>query len=670
MAKSVDEGGGRANEGAPASSVPNDASILAMLQDTAAAGFSCVDLEGRFVRVNSGLCRMLDYSEQEMLTMSFAEITHPDDKDLGPRAGFTAPSLAASTQVGADEIDRSSFEKRYVRRDGEVTWVLISTTLIYDDQNRPAYYSTLTLDISERKRAEQALQQSEERYRTYVGAAPDGVFVVDRAGRYVDVNEAACKMTGYTRDELLSFSIPDLVLPERREAAEERLRQIVAEGRTRHETKLRRKDGSQVAVVIDAVKLPGDRMMAYCKDVTERVNAERARLAMEERLQQAQSLESLGVLAGGIAHDFNNLLVGVLGNAEIVGLHVPPHAPAFAPLQDIVRAAERAAELCQQMLAYAGQASITMVDLDLSRSVDEMIGLLGTSIPRSASVHCDLPPNLPLIRADASQIRQVIMNLITNAAQAREQGALEINITTGVMRCDRDMLVSTYLADDLPEGRYVYLQVEDDGAGMDAKTQRRMFDPFFTTKPKGRGLGLAALLGIVRAHRGAIRVDSNLGSGTTVQIIFPEGAAGAPQTLDRAASDSVELQASGTVLLVDDEPLVRETMRSMLESFGFTVLAAADGGDALRQAVAHDGELRCVLLDFSMPDMNGDEVLRKLREIDADVPVIVLSGFSDHSMETTFVGLSVSAFVQKPFRMAELMTELRSALDGRGRQRN
>ena len=631
----------------------NSERVLDALFENGPAGFSIVDLEGRFVRVNPALCRLLRYSEKELLTMAFSDVTHPDDQGLG---------TAVLTRARGGDYHTSSFEKRYLRSDGELLWVLVNPTLLLDEEGRPAGYATLTLDVTERKQAEQALRQSEERHRTYVRAAPDGVFVIDGEGRYVDVNEAACTMTGHTREELLSMSIREMVEPARRGQAPARIAELAAAGRIHLETVLRRKDGTLVPVTLDAVKLSGDRMMAFCKDRTESVRAELERRTMEEQLERTQRLESLGVLAGGIAHDFNNLLVGVLGNADVALLDTPSTSPARAPLDDIVRAAQRAADLCQQMLAYAGQTSVAMADLDINLAAADMAGLLGSALSKRASLSYHLAADLPPILADAAQVRQVIMNLITNAAESNREGAVQIEITTGALHFDRATLAGSYLKEELAPGRYVYLEVKDDGEGMDPETQRRMFDPFFTTKTTGRGLGLAALLGIVRAHEGAIDVDSRPGRGTTVRVVFPARAPGARRADVDGSGSPESWRGWGTLLVVDDEPMVRTVTCKMLEAFGFEVIAAATGAQALVECKARVGELRCVLLDYSMPEMAGDEVLAELRELDAQVPVIVFSGFRDQSVEAPFAGLAVSAFLQKPFRMEELKTKLREAL--------
>ena len=469
-------------------------------------------------------------------------------------------------------------------------------------------------------------------------------------------------MTLCSRAELLSMSTAQLVAPARLPGQADRLRRLADTGRMHQETLLRRKDGALLPVTLDAVTLANGRMMAYCKDATERIRAEAEQRTIREQLQRTQKLEGLGVLAGGIAHDFNNLLVGIIGNAELVGLDTPPFAPASARLQDILRAGERAAELCRQMLAYAGQASVEKTSIDLSHTTGEMAGLLGSAISRGAEISYDLASDLPPIHVDAGQVQQVIMNLITNAAESNRGDAVRIKVATGSLHVDEATPPQTYLADALPPGRYVFLEVEDRGAGMDTETQRRMFDPFFTTKTGGRGLGLAALVGIVRAHNGALQVDSAVDRGTLVRVLFPAVAEQEQAAGDRGAS-AATWRGAGTVLLADDESVVRDTARAMLESIGFEVVTARDGAQALAEHAARLGQLRCIVLDYSMPKLTGDRVLAELRRVDADVPVIVMSGFSDQGVEAPFVGLGVSSFVQKPFRLVELRNKLRQALE-------
>jgi CheY-like chemotaxis protein len=377
-------------------------------------------------------------------------------------------------------------------------------------------------------------------------------------------------------------------------------------------------------------------------------------------MQQTQKLESLGVLAGGIAHDFNNLLVAILGNAGLALMELPKESPARQTVQAIETAAQRAAELTRQMLAYSGKGKFVIEPLNLSKLVEEMAHLLEVSVSKRAVLKYRFAPNLPPIEGDATQIRQIIMNLITNASDAIGERSGVISISTGLMHCDRAYLQSSYLDSDLPEGDYVYLEVADTGEGMDEATRERIFDPFFTTKFTGRGLGLAAVLGIVRGHSGAIKLYSEMGRGSTFKVMLPAAAlldqSGAEPSHGSTAPAAAETRAL-TVLVVDDDETVRSVTRRMLEHAGYTVLQAADGVEALEIYGANPG-IDVVLLDMTMPHMDGEETFRELRRISGDVKVVLTSGYNEQDATERFAGKGLAGFIQKPYRPAELVAKI------------
>ena len=399
-------------------------------------------------------------------------------------------------------------------------------------------------------------------------------------------------------------------------------------------------------------------------DITERKRAEEERRELEAQVQQAQKLESLGVLAGGIAHDFNNLLVGILGHADLALDQLSPASPARPCVKDIETAAKRAADLTRQMLAYSGKGRFVIERLDLNEVVAEMTHLLEVSISKKAIPKYNYADNLPAIEADGTQIRQVIMNLITNASEALGDRSGVISISTGAMECDRAYLSGTYLDEELPDGVYVYLEVTDTGCGMDEETCRKIFDPFYTTKFTGRGLGLAAVLGIMRGHKGALKVQSEPGRGTTFKILLP--AVGEPAAAVREAPPRARgWHGTGTVLLVDDEETVRTVGRQFLERAGFSVLTAADGPEALELFREHADDIVCVVLDLTMPHMGGEEAFRKLRDIRADVRVIMSSGYNEQEVTQRFAGAGLAGFIQKPYRGSELLAKLGEVLESR-----
>jgi PAS domain S-box-containing protein len=377
----------------------------------------------------------------------------------------------------------------------------------------------------------------------------------------------------------------------------------------------------------------------------------------EEQLRNAQKLESLGVLAGGIAHDFNNLLVGVLGNAGMALLELPEDSPARQPIRDIEVSAQRAAELTRQMLAYSGRGRVHVEPADLSQVVEEMSQLLRRVISRQAQLSLRLRRGLPAVVADVTQIRQVVMNLITNASDALADGHGTITLETSLVEATPAMLASTYLDEALPAGPYVCLEVSDTGSGMSSGTAARMFEPFFTTKFTGRGLGLAAVLGIVRGHKGAIDVQSAPGAGTTFRVLLPASSRRIETVTAPVAAPLG--QGSGLVMLVDDEEAVRGLARRVLERGGYTVLEATSGEEALeRLSTGTDGVL-AVVLDLTMPGLSGEATLQEIRRRNIGVPVIVSSGYVPEEEGT----LSGVPFLAKPYKPSDLIKAVRTAIE-------
>lgn len=388
---------------------------------------------------------------------------------------------------------------------------------------------------------------------------------------------------------------------------------------------------------------------------------EEKRRELESQLQHAQRLESLGVLAGGIAHDFNNLLTPVLIHASILNDVLRDDASKRDRVASIEAAASHAAELCDQMLAFSGRGRLKLEPVDLSTLVERIGRLLDVGISSNVAVESNLAKDLPTIRADSRQIQQIVMNLITNASDATAETGGSLTIRTGDWNATREYLAGSCVDDDLPAGRYVFFEVNDTGCGMDDKTVSRMFDPFFTTKSHGCGLGMAAVLGIVRGHRGAIRVNSQLGEGTTVRVLFPvANGAVVPDADDEL---DTPLQGSGLVLVADDDPAVRLAAASVLENTGFSVLLAADGREVLKIVEANGDDLQFILLDLSMPHISGKEVLGRLHLMGCRVPVILSSGFDEDDISDVFGDDSGPQFIHKPYRASELLEKVRKLLN-------
>lgn len=412
--------------------------------------------------------------------------------------------------------------------------------------------------------------------------------------------------------------------------------------------------GRYLAIALENARL-FEQTQAALRD---RERAENERLALERKMLEAQKLESLGLLAGGIAHDFNNLLVAMLGNAGLALTDVSPESRARQYIEQIQVAAQRAADLTRQMLAYSGRGRFIVQPAHLNDVIEEMVKLLRVSISKQAALQLNLAPNLPLISADATQLRQVVMNLITNASDALANHAGTITVSTGAMFVSRTELEQAQSANDLAEGEYVFLEVTDSGSGMDAETQARIFEPFFTTKFTGRGLGLAAVLGIMRGHHGAIQVNSVVGEGTTFRLLFPP----LEITTLPAAPPPTHLPflQRAKILVVDDEAMVRQITIEMLRHFSYETLGAENGQRAVE--IAHANAFDCVLLDLTMPGMSSEETLERLREINPTLRVILMSGYTEQDATARFGNTPLDGFIQKPFTPLDLRDRIQSAL--------
>jgi two-component system, cell cycle sensor histidine kinase and response regulator CckA len=401
-------------------------------------------------------------------------------------------------------------------------------------------------------------------------------------------------------------------------------------------------------------------MVGVTWDITARKKLEQERATFELRVQESQKLERLGVLAGGIAHDFNNILTAILGNADLAEGSLARDDSARPFLADIGVGARRAAELCRQMLAYAGKGRFVLGLCDLNQLVEETARLLHVSISKTTVLRFHPHAHLPLVLGDPTQLRQVIMNFVTNASDAIGERTGAITIGTGVVSADRPYLDEIILGQNIPPGEYVYLDVGDDGQGMSAETLERIFEPFFTTKFTGRGLGLAAVLGIVRTHRGALNVRSEPGKGSTFRLLLPVSREpGQPALKVRAGTSLV---ARGAILVVDDEETVRAVAGAMLAKVGFKVLTASDARQAVDLFSSRRKEIVAVLMDLTMPRLDGEDLFGKLRRTDPDIPVLLMSGYTEHETIARFIGKGLAGFIQKPFGLEDLREQLRALL--------
>lgn len=524
-------------------------------------------------------------------------------------------------------------------------------------------------EIKDRKHAEKSLRESEKRYRTLVENINLGITLVNRKFEVVAANAFQGKLFNKPASEFIGkkcfqeFEKRDEVCshcPGEKAMKTGRPEEVVTEGSL--------DDGSRLTVRIQAFPVSGEGeeplgFIEVVEDITESALAEEEKRNLEKQLQHVQKLESLGVLAGGIAHDFNNLLMAILGNADLALLEMSQSSPARKNIMEIEKASRRAAELCNQMLAYSGKGKFVVQALNLSSMVKEMTNMLEISISKNVVIKYHVAENLPAVKADPSQLRQVIMNLIINASESIGNKSGVISITTGAMECDRDYLAETFLDENLSEGLYTYLEVADTGSGMDEETKAKIFDPFFTTKFAGRGLGMSAVLGIMRGHNGAIKIYSEPNKGTTFKILFPAVQDAAAEALESKRNGHENWQGMGTLLLVDDDETVRAVGKQMLEKLGFKVLLAADGLEGVEVFRQHSDDIDCVILDLTMPHMGGEEAFRELRRIQSDIRAVLSSGYSEQEVTQRFAGKGLSGFIQKPYTLASLRAALQKIFE-------
>jgi PAS domain S-box-containing protein len=625
--------------------------------------FYMFDEQGKFIRWNNTLEEVTGYSDAEISFLRPINFFEGEDRELIARRiklAFAEGSANAEANIVTKHGQRIPY------------YFTGSRTTIGDKAN----IIGLGIDITIRKKVEEALRNSERRLSEIIDFLPDATFAIDLEGRVIAWNRAIEEMTGIQAEEMIGKGNYEYALPfygVRRPILIDLTFKSDAEIEKKYT--FVKKEGD-ILLAEAEVPLKGERHFLWGKarplydsegdivgaieairDISERQRAEEERAKMEAQMREVQKLESLGVLAGGIAHDFNNLLMAILGNADLALLGLSPASPARPHVEEITRGAMRAADLCRQMLAYSGKGRFFIGRYNLSEIVQEMTQMLKVSVSKKANLRYSFAADLPAVEVDATQMRQVVMNLIINASESLGDQTGFISVATGVMDCDRTYLSESFLDDKLPEGQYVYLEVADTGCGMDEDTRRRIFDPFFTTKFTGRGLGLAAVLGIVRGHQGAIKVYSEPGQGTTFKVLLP-AVEWAPGERDATAPTGSRQLQGGTILLVDDDSHVRQVVTAMLERLGFEVLTAANGREGLEVFRANRDQITCVLLDLTMPEMAGDEVFRELRRLRKDVLVILSSGFNEQEVTQRFAGKGLAVFVQKPYTVRALQKAL------------
>jgi PAS domain S-box-containing protein len=607
--------------------------------------FFAIGPDGQFLDISKDCYKLWGFSPEELLGLNFLDFIHPDDR-------LRVRELTEAAREGV----LASTDARCVNKDGN------PVHLMWKFAWSPCAnaWSAMAREFLDRKDHAEKVAAVEE-LEAFKRALDEHaiVAVTDALGRITYVNDKFCAISKYSREELLGKDHRIINSRHHPKSFFANLWGTILAGRVwKGEIRNRAKDGSFYWVDTTIVPFLGAdgrpvQFVAIRADITERKVA-------EESIRQSQKLESLGVLAGGIAHDFNNLLTSILGNCNLASMVMPQESPALPYLDQIEKATMRAADLSRQMLAYAGKGKVSIGRVDMNRLVHEMTELLSVSLSKRALIRYDLAPVLPEIMADPTQMQQVVMNLVTNASEAIPEGANgSITLRTGELMVEKTYITASSLPVGLNPGRYVTLEVSDTGCGMTPEVIARIFDPFFTTKFTGRGLGLSALLGIVRSHGGGLKVYSEPGKGTSMKVFLP---AADPEGADHLSSKPPPWRGRGTLLVVDDETDARAVARAMGTHLGFHVVEASDGEEAVAIFQQRKGEFSLVLMDLTMPRMDGREAFLRMREIAPEVPVVLTSGFSESDAVSDFAGRGLAGFLPKPYQRRQFDEIMQKAL--------
>jgi PAS domain S-box-containing protein len=645
----------------PPDRAPGPATAEALLAAIVASSEDAIiskSLDGLVTSWNRGAELTFGYTADEMVGQPITRLFPPDRLD--EEATIVARIRQGETVKHFETVRR--------RKDGRLIDVSVTISPIRDAAGQVAGASKIARDITEQKRNEarvaQMLAQLAQINRLVPGVIYQFKLRADGTYAMPFASEGARQIFEIGPEEVRddAGAIFRRIHPDDLPGLEAEIRESARTLRPHHhEFRFRRANGT--LAWLRGASMPeraADGATVWHGFITDVTESRR----LESKLVESAKLESLGVLAGGIAHDFNNLLTGILGNASLARLELPPTSLGQPMIDQIEVAARRAADLCKQMLAYSGRGRFVVQRLDVNKLIEDTTHLLQISIAKNCVLRFNFGASLPAVNADATQLRQVIMNLVINASEAIGDRSGVLALATGVARVDEEYLRG-FRPDASPAaGDYVFVEVSDNGCGMDAPTLARMFDPFFTTKFTGRGLGLAAVLGIVRGHKGGLKVYSEVGKGTTFKLFFPVAAGPAQDSAQPFGGTGAGYRGAGTALVVDDEETVRTVAARMLERLGFTVVLAGDGREGVEKFRAEPARYAFVLLDLTMPHLDGEEAFRQMRQIRPGVRVILTSGFNRQDAVTRFTGKGLAGFVQKPFELAALTQVIRGVLEG------
>lgn len=607
----------------------------------------------RYAFVSPGYKQALGYSADDLLGKSVLEFIHPEEVE----------AMREVVLRGVSSEGPFGSSSRFLDRDGN--WHMYdwnAEVIITGDGEKRLLMCCLGVD----ERIE-----SQKRLRDLVALAPDALIMSDADGRITLSNPQAEVLFGYSSQELLNKPV-EFLIPQRYHRRHPKLRaEFFHDRRNRRmasDSDLMglRKDGTEFPIEISLSSVGGEAapyVVASVRDISARIRLEDERKKAAAQVQNTQKLESLGTLAGGIAHDLNNMLAAVMNFSNIALQRVGGIEPAERAIEESKRVMVRMAALCNQLMEYAGKGGSNLVAMDVSDAVEKMRSLLDSSISKKVELRFQLARNLPSVRADNSQITQVVLNLVVNASESLAGAGGTIHVRTGMLVPDEALRSELHLIDSLPGAPGVYLEISDTSCGMDAEMRDRLFDPFYSTKAEGRGMGMAVVLGIVSGHGAAIGVRSQPGKGTRVTVLFPPmtGSEGASAAMPATAATGPDTRGP-TILFVEDEGTVRDSARLLLQEAGYDVLVAWDGLEAMRLFAARSEEISLVLLDLAMPGLGGEDVSREFRRVRPDICIVLMSGSTEQVALERYGDPKPTGFIQKPYEAAVLLETIDAAI--------
>lgn len=624
--------------------------ILENIED----GYYEVDLGGNFTFFNESMRRILGYSDKEMEGMNNREFM---DEKTAKKVFNTFNTVY---QTGKSS---KNFDWELIKKSGDICYIETSISLVRDADKEPVGFRGVARDVSEKKEAEEALKKSEEKYRTILESIEDGYFEVDLSGNFIFFNESLCKIVELSAQELMGMNYRQYTSKETAENVFKTFHEVYRTGKPVNvvDYEVTRKKGDTVVLAF-SVSLMKDReenpvgFRGIVRDISERRKAEEEKRKLEAQLNQAQKMESVGTLAGGIAHDFNNLLMSIQGKISVMLFHMKPDHEYYRKLRDIEGYIQNGADLTRQLLGFARGGKYEVKSSDINELLDNTSRMF-TSTKKEISIHKNYAKDLLHVEVDQGQMNQVFLNLYVNAWQAMPYGG-DLYLETANIHLDAKM-AGMY---QVSPGNYVKVSITDNGVGMNNETLKRIFDPFFTTREVGvgTGLGLASAYGIIQNHNGAITVYSEEGKGTTFNIYLPMSKIS--EQKQKAQEQDIVIKGTGTILFVDDETRVIESVEEMLKELGYEVLSAKNGTEALAMVKSHPA-IDLAVIDMIMPGMDGSRLFEEMKAIVPDLKVLLASGYSKNKHTENILQMGCNGFIQKPFTLQQLSQTIRMVLD-------